>query len=116
MSFTPSVQSLNIDKDASGGLPTGLRLVSTWIIQKILTANTATTITVPSGATRVVLAADCNIFVNCNGAASIATVTTGAGSELNPAGYFFNATSPAPATISVISASNGNISAAFYSN
>lgn len=115
MSYSPSVKSLHIDKDGLGGLPTGLRTVSNWIVQQVLTANSASSIAVPTGATKAILSCDQNFYANCNGTATIATVTDGTGSELNPVGYLFDVNNPV-STISVISAANGNVTAAFYKN
>lgn len=81
-----------------------------------LAANTAESITPPAGSRYVIFSygAGMDVYVNCFTTATVPGDTTdGTASELNPSGYEFN-TNELPA-ISVISASAGIVTAAFYS-
>lgn len=84
------------------------------VMTRVIAANTAETITPPAGSRYVIFSANVDIFVNCFATATVpaADVTDGTGSELNPAAYAFN-TNERP-DISVISASAGIVTAAFY--
>src|SRR3954466_15419958 len=76
---------------------------SSVMIRFLGTASTAESITVPTGARRVIFGYTSNTFVNCYTTATVPSgdVTDGTGSELNPASYLL----PSDVTsISVISA------------
>ena len=78
-----------------------------------LAANTAESITVPTGAKYVVFSCTSSFYVNCYTTATVPGDTTdGTASELNPTGYAL--TPNEPVTLSVISASACVITAAFY--
>lgn len=103
---------LSAFKQGYGEIP---RPISQSVMARVLAASTAESITPPAGSRYVVLSANVDLFVNCYTTATVpaADVTDGTASELNPAGYEFN-TNELP-TISVISASAGIVTAAFYS-
>lgn len=113
MSFTPSVGLFRNFRDAEGN-DVGSRPIPLWVNTHLLAANTAESDTIPAKANLVIISADVDIYVNCNGTAAVITdVTDGSGSELNPSSYCLNSTSTATA-ISVISASVGHVSLAYY--
>lgn len=103
--------ALNAFKQGYGEIP---RPISQSVMARVLAAATAESITPPADSRYVVFSANVDIFVNCYTTATVpaADVTDGSASELNPAGYEFNP-NELPA-ISVISASAGIVTAAFY--
>lgn len=81
------------------------------VMARSLSANTAESITVPSGARYVVFACGADFYANYTTTATVPGDTTdGSASELNPTMRDVNGKT----TISVISASNTVITAAFY--
>ena len=98
-------------------LPPGSRAVPSYVLAVSLAANTAESFTVPTLnaviARCVIFSSNVDFFVNCYTTATVpGDVTDGTASELNPSSYqLLNDV----ATISVISASAGIVTAAFYS-
>jgi hypothetical protein len=83
------------------------------VMARALAASTAESITPPAGSRFVIFSANVDIHVNCFTTATVPGDTTdGTASELNPSGYMFSP-NELP-TISVISASAGIVTAAFY--
>jgi len=82
------------------------------IYNVVLSAGVAQNITIPTGAEYVIIASTTNVWVNCDGSASVpsATATSGANSELNPGGRIIKGKE----TISLISSSSCLVSLAFY--
>lgn len=97
-------------KQGYGEIP---RPIPQSVMARSLAASTAESITPPAGSRYVIFSSNVDIYVNCYATATVPGDTTdGTASELNPAGYEFN-TNELP-TISVISASAGIVTAAFY--
>lgn len=83
------------------------------VMVRSLAASTAESITPPAGARFVIFSSNVDFFVNAFTTATVpGDVTDGTGSELNPAAYMFSP-NELP-TLSVISASAGIVTAAFY--
>lgn len=113
MSFTPSIGLFRNFRDAEGN-DVGSRPIPLYVNAHLLAANTAESDTVPAGANMVIISADVDIYVNCNGTATVTTDTTdGSASELNPSSYCFNTTSTTTA-ISIIAAAVGHVTLAYY--
>jgi hypothetical protein len=91
------------------------RPVPTSVMTRVLNvASTAESITVPSGARRVIFGYTSNTYVNCYTTAAVpaADITDGTGSELNPSSYLLPSD---VTTISVVSAVlNAVVVASFY--
>lgn len=83
-----------------------------YVLNRTVAASTAESITVPTGAKYVNFSANVDFYANYTTTATVpADVTDGSASELNPTMRGIAGVT----TISVISASAGQISAAFYS-
>lgn len=82
------------------------------IYNVVLAAGVAQNITVPTGAEYVIISSTGNLWVNCDGPASVpsSTATTGANPELNPGGRIIQGKT----TISLISSASCLVSLAFY--
>jgi hypothetical protein len=78
----------------------------------VLTANANKAITVPTGSKYVVFAANADIWVRIDGAASVPSgdTTDGTGSELNPNARYLGSET----TIGIISESAAKVSVMFY--
>lgn len=79
-----------------------------------IAASTAESMTVPAGAKFVIFSSNVDFYVNCYTTATVPGDTTDStGSELNPAGYMLPSVDVP--TISIISATAGIVTGAFYS-
>lgn len=95
-------------------LASGPRRLSTHVDSLAISAGVAEKFTVPALATIVRLSCSVDCYINGRGTAAVATdVTDGSASELVRAGEVELLVTPAQ-EISVISASNGLVTAAFY--
>lgn len=96
---------------------TTARPCSDSIYNLVLSSNTEDHVTVPTGATYVVISATANTYIKVGSSSVAATVpasdiTDGTGSDLNPSGYQLY---PGDVQVSCISGSSSIVSLAFYS-
>jgi len=99
--------------DVPARYSSNIRPAPTYIDARVLAAGVAETHTMPANARFILFSANCDFYVNPNGTAAVpaADVTTGVGSELNPAAYYFS--SP-PTSISIISPVTCIVTMAIY--
>lgn len=95
------------------GLSTLIPQVSTWVNSYALTANTAKSISVPSGATLCIISSDVDIWVASEGTAvvPVSDTTDGTGVVLNPGARSIPA---GVTTLSVISEYAAKVSIEWY--
>ena len=93
------------------GWSSGMVLAPTYVNAKSLAANTAESFTTPTGARFVIFSANCDFYANPTTTATVpGDVTNGSASMLNPAAWFVEGIT----TVSVISAANCIVTAAYY--
>ncbi|MBJ7413854.1 MAG: hypothetical protein JHC88_00025 [Niveispirillum sp.] len=106
------MNSFVLKRDAYG-TPTHLPNISPWRFARPLNANEAVTVTVPSWAQTMTMAATVDFWVQYGGAAAViptVAIIDGSAPELNPIGRQITGGS----TLSVISAAAGHIAICFY--
>lgn len=116
------MRSLDNARDQQGE-QTHLRPISDTIYQLDLVANVQERVAIPTGATRVIFASNCNYWVKAGDSgvnvANTGDISDGSSGELNPAGYTFHVTNSgvvdAYTHFAVKSDDNGLITMAFYS-
>lgn len=89
------------------------RIPPSSIMARVLAANTAESITVPTGAKVVLFSGNTPFYANCYATAAVpaADITDGTSPELNPVSYIL----PSDVTsISVIAPAAGIVTASFY--
>lgn len=92
-----------------------IRPFSGSVMSRSLAANTAESISVPSGARFVLFGGSCNLFVSPSGTASVpGDVTDGSASEGNGAAYALYSPSGTVTSISVVADSACVVTAAFF--
>ena len=113
---SPQLVPLQMAPDSLGHTTTNIPNASRYVTQYTLVANTATTITVPTGANWILLAPTANLWVNFSGGTAtvpVGDIHQGSGSFFNPPMTYIGpvysggvAAYPALTTISVISDSS----------
>lgn len=90
-----------------------IRGVPTYVNARVLAANTAESVTVPSGARFVLFASTCNFYAHPTTTATVpaADVTNGTASELSPAAWLLSSNITA---ISVIADATCVVTLSFY--
>ena len=106
-----TVNSFKLMPESGGAFSSVVRIAPTYVNSNTLTANSAASQTVPTGARFVIFSSTCNFYANPTTTATVpGNITNGSASELNPNAWFVTDVT----TISMISQVSCTITTSFY--